>query len=133
MSLYDEIIAGGFDLQNRDDGAIAAALSVGRKKLQHTEIGVGTILAAFGGNGLGGQFLDALESAGQANRDIHWLLQGTILRGVLDVGNAATRAGMQGLAAAMPPFAAGIDALLAMGEVDDVVTAQDVAKALEGK
>lgn len=132
MTLRDEILAGGFDLQNRDDGAIAAALSVGRKKLVHTEVGVGTILAAFGGQGVGGQFLDALEAMGQTNRDIHWLLQGTILRGVLDVGNPATRAGLQQLAGALPTFATGLTVLLAMGETDDVITAQDVARALEG-
>ena len=127
MITLAEIQATGLPLD--DHGAIAAALSQGRTKLQKTEFGVGTILAAF--QGTGGQFLDAIEAAGATNRDLHWLMQGTILRGVLDVGNPDTRAGMEQLALAMPQFADGIAALLAMGVTDDVVTAQEVAITIE--
>ena len=46
MSLRDEILAGGFDLANRDDGAIAAALSQGRTKVVSREVGDGAIALA---------------------------------------------------------------------------------------
>jgi hypothetical protein len=128
MSLRDEILASGLPLD--DHGAIAAALSVGRAKITSRMIGVGTILAVFGG--VGGQFLDALQAAGESNRDLHWLLQSNIMRGEFDVGDRASRAGMQALAAAMPPFAAGINALLALAEVPDPVSSQEVTRALEG-
>lgn len=112
--------------------AIADVLSVGRTKPRRTELGTGTTLAAF--NGLGGQFLDTLETIGQTNRDIHWLLQGTILRGVLDTGDAATRAGIQVLmnAQGMTPFVPGLQALLDMGVEPDPVTHTEVGAALQG-
>lgn len=118
--------------QAGDMQAIANALSVGRTKPRKTEIGTGTILAAF--QGLGGQFIDALVSIGQTNRDIHWLLEGTIKRGVLDTGDAATRLGIQGLMAQEPlaPFVPGMQALLALGVQPDPVDSGEVSAALEG-
>ena len=50
MSLYQEIMAGGFtsELASKDYGAIAAALSVGRTARTATEIGNGTVLEVMG-------------------------------------------------------------------------------------
>ena len=48
MSLRDEILAGGFNLSNRDDGAIADALSQGRTKVVSREVGDGAIALALG-------------------------------------------------------------------------------------
>jgi hypothetical protein len=42
MTLRDEILAGGFDLANRDDGAIAAALSAGTQSAGSTTASSGT-------------------------------------------------------------------------------------------
>ena len=112
--------------------AIADALSVGRTKLSKTEIGTGTILAVF--QGLGGQFIDTLRTIGQTNRDIHWLVEGTLLRGVFDAGDPASRFGIAGLIAepAMAPFVPGMNALLARGVTPDPITHTQVGAALAG-
>ena len=111
---------------------IADALSVGRTRPRKTEIGTGTILAAF--QGLGGQFIDTLVTIGQTNRDIHWLVTGTLLRGVLDMGDPATRFGVQGLMAQSPlaAFVPGMQALLAMGVEPAPITHTQVGHALTG-
>ena len=125
MALYDEIIAGGFDLLNRDDGAIAAALSVGRTKLVPTEIGNGTILEAIGltaGNAL----LDVLNTAPDF-RYVKPLLE----QGRLRVDSALVRATLDML---VPSVLTQVqaDALKNLAVKPDLVSAQDVARALEG-
>ena len=77
-------------------------------------IGVGTILAQL--QGQGGVFLDTLRTIGETNRDIHWLLEANIVRGEFDVGDPASRYGMEQLAAQLPAFADGINRLLALSE-----------------
>lgn len=116
--------------QAGDTQAIADALSAGRTKPRKTEIGTGTILAAF--QGLGGQFIDTLQTIGETDRDVHWLLVGTILRGVLDTGDTATRAGIQRMidTPAMAPFVPGMQALLALGVQDDPITRDEVESAI---
>lgn len=130
MALIDDIQAAFPELTaaNRDDVAIAAALSVGRTRLVSKEIGVGTILAAFAGSG--GTFLDTLEAIGASNRDIHWLLNGVILRGSFDPSIPASRYGMSQLAEQLPQYAAGINALLALAEHDDPISVGAVSDAL---
>lgn len=123
----EEIAAIDVYLPDRNDVEIAKLLPP-KVEIVPTEIGVGTILAVF--NGLGGQFLDALEVAGQTNRDIHWLLQGVILRGVFDAGNTASRAGMQQLAVAVPTFAEGIAALLKLAERSTPINFNAVSDAM---
>ena len=115
----------------RLDADLAASLSAGRMRLVSKEIGVGTILAAFAGSG--GQFLDTLEAIGQTNRDIHWLLNGVILRGAFDPSLEASRYGMQQLATQLPAFAAGINALLAMAEQADPVAVGAVSDILNAE
>lgn len=126
MDIYDEIIAGGFDLQNRDDGAIAATLSAGRTKLVPTEIGNGTILETIGltaGNAL----LDAINAA-PGFRYVKPLLE----QGRLRVDSALVRDTLDTLVPSVLKQAQA-DALKNLAVKPDPVSAQDVAKALEGK
>lgn len=110
--------------------AIADALSTGRQRLVPTEIGVGTILETLKGVGSGGGvFLDTLTSIGTANRDVYWTMV-LINKGTLRIDKPAVRAGMQELAAAVPPIQPEIDALLALGYVDDPITEFQVRCAL---
>lgn len=126
MTLLDEILAGGFDLSNRNDGEIAAALSAGRVKVISRHGGIGVILDTLGPDA-GGQFLDALEELAPVNSAVKWGLK-LIERGELDFGAPATRAMIKQLV----PLQVAQDALLGVAMVPDVITAQDVAKALEG-
>lgn len=127
MTLLDEIRALPADfLSQKDTQAIADALSAGRVKHVSTMIGVGTILAKFGG--LGGVFLDTLASIGQTNRDIYWILESNIKRGEFDVGDPASQYALQQLKFALPDFAEGISALMALAEVPDPVDEMAVRK-----
>lgn len=127
MTLLNEIRALPVDvLATKNTQVIADALSVGRVKHRSTMIGVGTVLAKFGGQG--GAFLDALASIGQVNRDIHWILESNIKRGEFDIGEQASRNGMQQLALQLPVFADGINALLALAEVPDPIDEMAVRK-----
>lgn len=113
-----------------DSAAIAAALSAGRERLVHTEIGVGTILETLSGVGTGGGvFLDTLASIGASNRDVYWTMV-LINKGTLRIDKPAVRAGMQGLAAAVPSLAPQIAALLALGYEPDPVTQAEVQAAI---
>lgn len=125
MSLYDDILAGGFDLQNRDDGAIAAALSVGRTKLVPTEIGNGTILETIGLTA-GNTLLDVLNTAPDF-RYVKPLLE----QGRLRVDSGLVRATLDTLVPSVLTQAQA-DALKNLALVPDPVSSQDVAKALEG-
>lgn len=115
------------DPENRNDVALAALVSVGRTRTVPLEIGVGTILAAL--NGSGGVFLDALVAFGAQNRDVYWTMD-LIRQGRLRIDMPATRAGMQGLAAAVPQLADGITELLKLGVQPDPVPLQQLSSAL---
>lgn len=124
MTLRDEILA--LDpalLASRDDGAIAAAVSVGRTKVISRQIGIGTILATLGE--AGGPFLDGLEAIGQTNRNVYWTMV-LIKAGTLDIGMDATRAQVSALASANPAVADACAALLSLALVPDPVTEYDV-------
>lgn len=128
MSLRDEILAGGFDLQNRDDGAIAAALSIGRTTLTPHPIGFGTLLTTLGPEE-GSQVLDALEAANQSG-PLKWAW--TLLeRGELDVSVQATRIQIDALTGTIftPEQATKIKAL---AETPVTISAYEVTKAMEG-
>lgn len=111
----------------RADAQIAAALSVGRKKLVPTEIGAGTILAVLAPGG--GAFLDALVQIGEVNRDVYWTMD-LIKQGRLRIDLPAVRTGMQSLAAAVPAIAPAITALLTLGYAEDPVHHGQVTTAL---
>lgn len=114
----------------RRDAQIAAALSEGRTKLVPTEIGSGTILAALGEGG--GAFLDALVAIGESNRNVYWTMD-LIRQGRLRIDLPATRAGMQGLAAAVPSLAPAVQALLTLGYEPDPIALDDVSNALNAR
>lgn len=114
----------------RRDAQIAAALSVGRTKLVPTEIGAGTILAALGEGG--GAFLDALVEIGTVNRNVYWTMD-LIRQGRLRIDLPATRAGMQGLAAAVPSLAPAVTALLTLGYESDPIDVGAVSAALNAR
>lgn len=114
----------------RRDAQIAAALSEGRTKLVPTEIGSGTILAALGDGG--GAFLDALVEIGAVNRSVYWTMD-LIRQGRLRIDLPATRAGMQGLAAAVPSLAPAVQALLTLGYEPDPIDVGAVSAALNAR
>ena len=114
----------------RNDTMIAAALSVGRKRLVPTEIGSGTILATLGPGG--GAFLDALVTIGESNRDVYWTMD-LIRQGRLRIDLQATRDGMQALAQAVPSLAQAVKALLTLGYADDPISGDAVSDALNAR
>ena len=127
MSRRDEILAGGFDLANRDDGAISSALSVGRKKTVPTEIGNGLVLETVG-LAVGNALLDMLNTVPD-----FCYVRPLLEQGRLDISTPLARAALDGLVGVVAGFEQQhADALKALAEVDDVITPQDVAKALEG-
>lgn len=108
----------------RNDAAVAAALSVGRKKWAHTEIGVGTIIEVLG-LAVANAVLDALYAAPDY-RHIKPLLDQGRLR--LDV---VAQAGM------LQPLVTGgmltqtqLDALIARAKVDDPIQVNAVSEVL---
>lgn len=119
MTLRDEILAGGFDLEARDCRAIAEALSVGRVKIVPCQIGKGRVLAAIGMEA-GNALLDLIDTA----PDFRHVKQ-LVANGWLDVGDQLTRAMIDQVCS---PDAA--KALKALAEVRDVVTEQQVAEAI---
>jgi hypothetical protein len=125
MITRDEILATGLPLD--DHGALAEALSVGRTKVVTSPIGIGTVLAAMAPSG--GDFLNALESMGAIDSNVKWALK-MIEQGMFDVGHPVTRAQLQAFAFAAPTMVAGIDALLNVALVPDVVTEHDIRCAI---
>ena len=125
MTLRDEILTGGFNLTNRDDGAIATALSTERVKLAPTEIGNGGILEAIG-MADGNILLDVINSAPDF-RHVKSLLE----QGRLRIDSALVRATLDSLVPAVLTSDQATK-LKALAEVPDPVSAQQVAQALEG-
>ncbi len=126
MSLRDDILGGGFDLSpgGRDDGAIAAALSVGRVRIVSREIGKGEVLDVLGFEA-GNAFLDQIDSLPDFRHAKQLLANAR-----LDIGNPTTRAILETLTALLSP--GQIVALKAIAEMPDEVTSQQVTRALEG-
>ena len=142
MSLRDEILAGGFDLANRDDGAIAAALSQGRTKVVSREVGDGAIALALGTQA-GPLFLYKLKKlAAMVLSDdatdeqiipvaVAQQAVESLAKVGFDIGNPDVRSGLSMFEGTLLT-SEQIEAIKALAVVDDVITAQDVAKALEG-
>ena len=142
MSLRDEILAGGFDLTNRDDGAIAAALSQGRTKVVSREVGDGAIALALGTQA-GPLFLYKLKKLAATvlpdDATDEQIIPVAIAQQAVeslakvgfDVGNPDVRAGLSMFEGTLLT-SEQIEAIKALAVVPDVITAQDVAKALEG-
>ena len=142
MSLRDEILAGGFNLANRDDGAIAAALSQGRTKVVSREVGDGAIALALGTQA-GPLFLYKLKKLAATvlpddATDAQIIPVAIAQQAVeslakvgFDVGNPDVRAGLSMFEGTLLT-SEQIEAIKALAVVPDVIAAQDVAKALEG-
>ena len=142
MSLRDEILAGGFDLANRDDGAIAAALSQGRTKVVSREVGDGAIALALGTQA-GPLFLYKLKKLADTvlpdDATDEQIIPVAIAQQAVeslakvgfDVGNPDVRAGLSMFEGTLLT-SEQIEAIKALAVVPDVIAAQDVAKALEG-
>lgn len=133
IQLRNEIIsgplAGSFDLAHRDDGAIAAALSVGRTKIVSRLIGFGTILDALGPTE-GAAVLDALEAIGQQVSAVKWGMR-LLEASNLDIGLPSVRAQIDQLVG-VALTAEQAATLKALAVVPDPVRSTDVARALEG-
>lgn len=113
---------------SRDDAAIAAALSVGRVKVQQKLGGIGLVLETLGPEN-GATLLDNLQAMTATVPALKWAWY-LIERGELDFGSPATRGMIDMLVSggAMPaPIGA---ALKAVAEVPDPVSVHDVQVAL---
>lgn len=114
--------------------AVAAALSVGRVRLRHTQIGPGTIMAALGAAN-GATLLETLtalaaqSASNPAYIPIKWALK-IIDRGELNLGEPAARDQVVALAAGGVMTAQARDALLALGQEPDPVAEYDVRCAV---
>ena len=123
--LYDEIQA--IDpalIASRDYDAIAAALNVGRTKVEPKLGGIGLVLETLGPVD-GAALLDALEAQAATVPALKWAFT-LINRGELDFGSNATRAMITSL---IPSPAK--EALLAVAEVPDPVSLHDLTVALQ--
>lgn len=114
--------------------AIADILSVGRTRVQHTEVGNGTVLEALGLT-VGNALLDVLLSTSPASpyRHVRPLLEQGRLR--LDLAPAqmalASLVGVQ-IAAGVTLTQEHVDALLSRTRVPDPITHTQVGAALTG-
>jgi hypothetical protein len=70
-----------------------------------------------------------LVAIGQSNRDVYWTMD-LIKQGRLRIDLAATRAGLQGLAKAVPALESAVTALLTLGYAPDPISYADVSHAL---
>ena len=142
MSLREEILAGGFDLDNRDDGEIAAALSQGRTKVVSREVGDGSIALALGTQA-GPLFLYKLKKLAATvlpdDATDEQIIPVAIAQQAVeslakvgfDIGNPDVRSGLSMFEGTLLN-SEQTEAIKALAVVPDVITAQDVAKALEG-
>lgn len=111
----------------RNDVAMATYLSHDRAAIQSRTVGIGTVLATLAPDG--GAFLDAIEQLAGLDPNVKWGLK-LLERGELDVGMAATRALLTGIAGNVPELAAGINALLALAEVAEPIQYNALSDAL---
>ena len=132
MTLRDEILSRSDcadALAARDCGALAAILSVGRTKTVERNVGYGTVLATLG-RGVGGAFLNTLEELGNTvDPDLKWTLK-TIENESFDLGEQATRDGIDGLVMAGVLSAEGAAALKALAVVPDPYSVQDIIREM---
>ena len=108
----------------RDYAAIAAALSVGRVKANPTAIGKGTIIGVLG-MATGNAFLDVIDNVADYRH-----VKDIIQNAAFDVSLTVSKAGIDAMVPAVLTQAQA-DALKALGEVPDPVTAADVEVAMK--
>lgn len=144
MSLLQEIQSkcSAEMIASHDYGAIAAAVNVGRTKVQRCSIGKGTIADVLG-IPAGPMFIYAVKGAAsqpmpdnptpeqyaeKVMLDLAWNLIDTAN---FDVGLPSTRAGLDLFVGKIPGFSqAAADAIKAVAEVADPVTAHDIENVL---
>lgn len=115
----------------RDDGHIAATLSVGRTKIVDRNVDIGDVLTALGPEA-GASFLDNLELIATSNNVIKWTL--VLLRGgILNVGLEVVRTNIDSLVTTSVLTAEQGEAIKNLAVVPDVVTVEQVTKAFEGR
>jgi len=127
MTLLEEIQATCTpeELASPNCHTIAAAVSTGRVKPISKVGGIGAIMDTLGPDG-GAALLDALEAMTATNPAVKWGMK-LILAGNFDFGLESSRA----MIAALVPSPAK-EALLAMSEVPDPVTWEQVQTAIVG-
>ena len=113
-------------IASRDHDAIAAAVNVGRIRIAPKLGGFGLVLETLGPEA-GAALLDALEAQKASISALKWAWY-LLERGELDFGSDATR----GMIYTLVPSPAK-EALLAVAQVPDPVTAQQVSDALRAK
>ena len=121
---YEDVIATGFSL--KDHGKIAEELSRGRKKLIPVEIGKGKILETIG-LASANNLLDIIDTHPDY-RHVKQLLQ----NGWFRIDSPLARASVDALVVGGVITELEGIALKSIAEVEDVVTSQEVTKALEG-
>ena len=123
--LYDDIQALDAALvASRDYQAIADALSVGRTKPQATSIGKGTIIGVLG-MAVGNAFLDVIDNVADYRH-----IKDVIKNESFDVSLEASKFGIDAMVPAVITQEQA-DALKALGEVPDPVTAAQVEVAMK--
>jgi lysozyme family protein len=131
MTLRDEILSRpdcAAALAERDCGALAAILSVGRVKTVDKPIGYGTVLEALGADA-GAAFLDGLTALAATSSPVKWALK-LLDRGELNIGASATQSQLDALATAGAIPQAVVTALKGLAIVPDAVSPQQVADAM---
>jgi hypothetical protein len=131
MTLRDEILSRldcAAALAERDCGALAAILSVGRVKTVDKPIGYGTMLEALGADA-GAAFLDGLTALAATSSPVKWALK-LLDRGELNIGAPATQTQLDTLATAGAIPQAVVDVLKGLALAPDSVTPQEVADAM---
>jgi len=123
--LLDDIVQLPVELlDTHDTQAIADALSVGRTKLQTTEVGNGTVLATVGLT-IGNALLDVLYTAPDF-RYVKPLLE----QGRLDISSPLARGALDSLVGVVAGFEqAHADALKALAETPDPIDEMTVRQA----
>ena len=117
-------------VEKRADWQIAAALSVGRTRLQSNFIGAGTILAVLGKPGA--TLLRGMRALAASDA---WIDEGLRLidRGTWDIGLQASQDSLDGFVAEGYMTREAADALKALGTAPDAISTDDVSNALNGK
>jgi hypothetical protein len=116
-------------LPERNDVAIAAIVSIGRKRLQHMLVGPGTVVVAMDPHG--GACLDAINALGETNRDVYWGMD-PIRNGDFDLGLLSAQAWLDKLAQLLPDYAEPLQVLKSLGYADDPIHYDEVSDALNG-
>lgn len=133
MITYEEIIASGIPLTPRDDGEIAKQLSIGRTKVGYVDKGAFALWAAT--TGMRSKIEDHSSNVNSPLRSIALTCK-DVLQGAaegIDFSKPENVLMLNAWISAGELSQQHADLLVALATHPDPVTAQEVAKALEGK